>query len=587
MARENKLKVKKFVEKRGGIFNMSWSKENTHLAIDNFVLTVNTCSALIDKQKIVKFQYFVDCWDCIEKSEKLPDVNKYLPTPTVDMVNSNISFRFEMDRQWLFRNKTFVFPNAESAKNMKNLIGMASGKVIDIEKNRLSNDELLSSENEYLLVMMDVNADSDDRSYFGDCVRYVMRNDRRPIPLQEIPTAILDGSCDVNCNPKFNKIGHLVSAKKVNIRGQILVPETQTQSVAAVVTTLPGLSVHRKRVPPEMELPIAKRPCIPTSDSINMTNRRTTTKDQEQDSPPPPSSKRKMHDDDDDGDDDAATISAKRTNVVVQVLADLTLKSSSTAIVPDEQDAQIIEDSDDESENSVNTTTTITTTTTTMTTVGTTTMIKQIFVSKESPAVQKASVEEEPFREVNSCTSFQNSPWIRKRIIEKDTSSVEADANISFKMIVCKELTFSRSQYASMSLLNSTVNSGTALTNSSTNGERKNFKKFKKVQAHHPQTRIVSHKNLKPVKCGGDENKSSSKPKEESARASNAKDDEEEIITSVSHVAPSSMKKKKQSAASRYDDDDDHHIASSSQMKKKSKPQEIETKKRGFIFNFK
>lgn len=88
--------------------------------------------------------------------------------------------------------------------------------------------DISASSLDHLLIKSDADEDGDES--FRELVKSMAKQKKRMIPINEIALAIVSCSCNVNCNPSFDKAAEVFAAPPHKTQlGNVLVGETQTQ----------------------------------------------------------------------------------------------------------------------------------------------------------------------------------------------------------------------------------------------------------------------------------------------------------------------------------------------------------------------
>ncbi|ERL87071.1 hypothetical protein D910_04472 [Dendroctonus ponderosae] len=103
-----------------------------------------------------------------------------------------------------------------------------SGSCFSWDEEPKTVSDISTSPLEHLLIKSDNDEDGDES--FQVLVKSMAKQKKRMIPVNEIALAIVSCSCDVNCNPSFNKAAQVFAVPDDKTQlGNVLVGETQTQ----------------------------------------------------------------------------------------------------------------------------------------------------------------------------------------------------------------------------------------------------------------------------------------------------------------------------------------------------------------------
>ncbi|KAH1024691.1 hypothetical protein HUJ05_004142 [Dendroctonus ponderosae] len=209
-----------------------WSSVCTHLVVEKLTLTVKVLHALVQGKPIVTLDYWADYAKAIKNSRPAPDLSKYRKPPVAEhLFSSDFECTYDERRKSLFENKMFVFLKASTKKQLEDVIkscGKFGGSCFSWDEEPKTVSDISTSPLEHLLIKSDNDEDGDES--FQVLVKSMAKQKKRMIPVNEIALAIVSCSCDVNCNPSFNKAAQVFAVPDDKTQlGNVLVGETQTQ----------------------------------------------------------------------------------------------------------------------------------------------------------------------------------------------------------------------------------------------------------------------------------------------------------------------------------------------------------------------
>lgn len=121
--------------------------------------------------------------------------------------------------------------------NILDIGQFSGGKCISWEEQPKTLLDIKKSPLEHLLIKTD---NDEENVSFDAIVKEFSKQKKRPIPITEIALAIVYCSCDVNCNPSFNKVSEVFGASTPQHKPKrVLAMDTQTENF------LPSTSTER------------------------------------------------------------------------------------------------------------------------------------------------------------------------------------------------------------------------------------------------------------------------------------------------------------------------------------------------------
>ncbi|XP_018333857.1 nibrin [Agrilus planipennis] len=231
LTKEEKKKVICQINFLNGCCVSNWTPECTHLTVNELKLTVKMLCCLIEGKPIVTVKFWEDFAKNVKENHSPPDPNNYKPPCTEIMLNKNLPLDFKEERKHLFRNKVFVFMTEADKETVELVIKYAGGQCISWEKEHIKKEDIDNPEKEYLIVQ---NTDSPTKiqsQELIDLIEHLKQTGKRLIPFTELALAIVNCSCEKDCNPNFDRNAALLKATSSQLAApcKILVTETQTQ----------------------------------------------------------------------------------------------------------------------------------------------------------------------------------------------------------------------------------------------------------------------------------------------------------------------------------------------------------------------
>lgn len=228
----------------GGCLVGSWDRTCTHLVMPTVTVTVKVLQSLVCGTPIVTPTYWDEYIQCArEQRTNLPNVNDFTPEISeLYIIKEPGMMQVHLDRQRIFRGKTFVFMVKRHMLNFQSIIELAGGACTNLEEKRLQRQYLLKTD--YIPVAYTAIGQSQCSQNVNGIVDFVETNGRRMISESEIGLAIIHRSSSRFCNPDHAIVGDF-QANTLNtneLKMGILVEQTpQSVNTPAIDT---GASVH-------------------------------------------------------------------------------------------------------------------------------------------------------------------------------------------------------------------------------------------------------------------------------------------------------------------------------------------------------
>lgn len=204
---EHKTQLKDNMMTLGGVLVQNWKKECNYVTVEEMMLTVKVLSAVIAGVPIVSVSYWDDYVKCVKANIAIPDVKSYVPKCSEVVISDNISFEYKEERRELFKNKLFVFPKKSDNEKMAGLINLAGGESVSWDVHPISVEKIANEDSKDYILMQssNINDNIKQNPLLADFLHHYTKLGNRTIPLQEIALAIINCSCEKDCNPKFNR----------------------------------------------------------------------------------------------------------------------------------------------------------------------------------------------------------------------------------------------------------------------------------------------------------------------------------------------------------------------------------------------
>lgn len=221
---EHKTQLKNNMTVVGGLMLQNWTEQCNYVTVEEMMLTVKVLSALIAGVPIVCVKYWDDYVNCLKENKPVPDVKEYQPKCSEVVINENVSLEYREERKNLFKNKLFIFPKEGDKEKIASLIKLAGGESVSWDVHPLSIDIIGNGQlTEYIVVQTsNINDSIKQNKELADFINHYTSAGNRTVPLQEIALAIINCSCEKDCNPKFNRKAYVfkTSTQKDN-RSQV------------------------------------------------------------------------------------------------------------------------------------------------------------------------------------------------------------------------------------------------------------------------------------------------------------------------------------------------------------------------------
>lgn len=186
MSPEDIEKLRKQLKLIDGELHQEWSTQCTHLVMPNVTVTIKVLQSLAYGVPIVSPDYFDKYNESVEKhATDLPDVKGFVPRITEPYIIKEPGImEVHLDRQRLFKNKTFVFMTEKHMLKFDSIIQLAGGKAVNLEKDQVKRSFLLKTE--YIPVRFQPTTNTQCSSTIEGVMQFIESKDRRLINESEI-----------------------------------------------------------------------------------------------------------------------------------------------------------------------------------------------------------------------------------------------------------------------------------------------------------------------------------------------------------------------------------------------------------------
>lgn len=211
-----------------GKLSQTWTKECTHLTMEKYIFTPKVLCALVEDQCVVSIKFWKEYIAAVKENKVLPKPEDYKPPLTESSLNPNIDLTYKPGRKILFKNKIFVFNNAEMLKEMKNILNSAGGDGVTFNNLTLTKEEVLQSTVEYIFIQG--TNKSQNLQKFDEYIEYFKKHERYSVPVSDIGLAVMYCSCERHANSYFNKakvLNQKAQSERKVVPKKEIVPETQ------------------------------------------------------------------------------------------------------------------------------------------------------------------------------------------------------------------------------------------------------------------------------------------------------------------------------------------------------------------------
>lgn len=265
----------------------------THLVVPEISPSVKVICAVILNIPMVTLDFFKQLCDT---NENFPKEANFQPIikPSIHEVKQSY-YEYDEKRKTLFKGKTFVFIDEKSGKPMKTMIGLAGGEYSLFDPSLTSEYTRTSSKHiKYVIIHCDtlesLGLNKNVKKAYNEVCSSLIMCQWRAVPLQEIAFALLKCSCDVDCNPAFNRGKNLLKivnsqdspnrrkplAQSTQIPDHILAKNTESQikspSNENSMDDVIILPTYENELD-EFSVHMASKPFVPTSQALARRNR--------------------------------------------------------------------------------------------------------------------------------------------------------------------------------------------------------------------------------------------------------------------------------------------------------------------------
>ncbi|KAL3277211.1 hypothetical protein HHI36_012561 [Cryptolaemus montrouzieri] len=212
------------IEQLGGTYLKEWNETCSYLTTNEILISIKFLHAIMDNKKIVTLQFWKEYLKNIKSNKLPPDPAEFYPPFGEHVINSK-HLEYNPARKEIFKGKVFAFWTKKRRVRMHEIIKKAGGDTVLLVKNTSDEEELLKLMDKY--IAMDPEDPSIEKTFFKALTAYKNKG-KRLIPVQEVVFAILQCSCEENCNPNFNRT-HTVFLKETEKKhtAKALIEESQ------------------------------------------------------------------------------------------------------------------------------------------------------------------------------------------------------------------------------------------------------------------------------------------------------------------------------------------------------------------------
>lgn len=239
---ENLNNLKISLEKIGGLWKNDWDETCTYLTMPAITLTIKVVLALVQGLYIVTPEYWNKCCEAINKKTRLPDPEQFTPEVIESTLNKDsVTFLPSSDRKYLFQGKTFIFFSRRQLDTYKMILIKASASVALLSESKLTKT-MLCANNVVVVQYTATQETQTQRDQINDIINYLKSKGRRIIPESEIGLAVLYNSTTKHCNPEFNLTSQVIQKPTANDES------TKTNCILAKETQDIPLNVNQQEV---------------------------------------------------------------------------------------------------------------------------------------------------------------------------------------------------------------------------------------------------------------------------------------------------------------------------------------------------
>ncbi|KAL7734694.1 hypothetical protein ACLKA6_010988 [Drosophila palustris] len=228
LARPELEELQQLLQPLGGVLLPTWTKECSHLTMNNVSVTVKLLHALLDNKPIVNVAFwraFSKSAQRVHISEGWPKPQDFRPSTSPDMP----SIEWDPKRTKLFASKTFVFCNRKHFEMYGSVVQKAGGACKDL--NTGVRRQFLTK-TDVVVIQYVPSTQSQATETIHNVQDILEQVGRRLIPDYEIGLAILHCSTDKFCNPSHKMIDNSLPTTE-SMNSSILVLNTERTQTEA------------------------------------------------------------------------------------------------------------------------------------------------------------------------------------------------------------------------------------------------------------------------------------------------------------------------------------------------------------------
>ncbi|XP_057591428.1 nibrin isoform X2 [Hippopotamus amphibius kiboko] len=191
----------------GGLTVNNWTEECTHLVMVSVKVTIKTICALICGRPIVKPEYFTEFLKAVQSKKQPPEIESfYAPIDEPAIESKNIDLSGRQERKQIFKGKTFVFLNAKQHKKLSAAVTFGGGHARLITEENEEEDSFFSAPGTCVVDVGITNSQTlipdSQKKWIHSIMDILQRQGLRPIPEAEIGLAVIFITTENYCDPQ-------------------------------------------------------------------------------------------------------------------------------------------------------------------------------------------------------------------------------------------------------------------------------------------------------------------------------------------------------------------------------------------------
>lgn len=221
-----------------------WDDSCTHLTMITVTVTMKVLLSLANGIPIVTPGFWAQYLSSArENATELPNAENFIPPIAEPFILKEKSWlQVNLNRQRLFRGKTFVFMVRKHLRQFESIINLAGGESVSLDEKRVRRNSLLK--NHFITVQYTPSLESQSTEGIMNVADYVKEHNRRVINESEIGLAIIHCSIERFCNPdcRMEECLEISSMAMPTTVGNVLVEETPGTSAIPHSTNAPPVT---------------------------------------------------------------------------------------------------------------------------------------------------------------------------------------------------------------------------------------------------------------------------------------------------------------------------------------------------------